>query len=207
MLRATRGFTARLRIAEYSFLNARSSKQPTATLSTRTSENPPTSGSATPEKEKPFSISKFFIEKFDYKYPDRMLQAPPGSFVTITEQDKARYFPEGFAGEIEDEFNYSGESRWMIRDAGKFLFRMIEAHENIRAGKTAGASTIVNSAVHIPKLTDRPEWHDSVMSVSYYGSELRGKAKMSLKSAADRSVPKPAGDLAEEFALKLQQAC
>lgn len=45
-------------------------------------------------------------------------------------EDQASYFPEGLAGDIEKEFEFSGKEQWMHRDASLVVTSWIDAFKN-----------------------------------------------------------------------------
>ena len=102
-----------------------------------------------------------------------------GGFVDLDTNDVQKFIPEGLAGELNDEFEFTGRKSWMIRDSAKFLFRVIEEFENNNKGQeSAGASKSNNvnqglsSRITVPGLTDRPEWPEAKVQGYYFGSEV-----------------------------------
>lgn len=146
-------------------------------------------------------LAKFHPEYFTSKSDQSVYDLRTGSYQEVDEQDIAKYFPEGLAGEATSEFQFSRKKRWMVRDSTKVLFRLIEetekalnyvphnqtvdaaapAAENAN-GATAseGAPKIegvgIHAAVNIPRLTGQREWDSSELKVSYFGKELHSNA-------------------------------
>ncbi|KAJ1413363.1 hypothetical protein B484DRAFT_402061 [Ochromonadaceae sp. CCMP2298] len=157
-----------------------------------------------------FCIEKQYAEHFELKpsaFAMAMSQASTGAWVRVSEAEASRHFPEGFAGTTAEEFEFTGEPRWMVRDAGKLLCGLIDDFEAHKAGASSPASRAgfgaANTSAHLQGLTDRPEWFDAVMHVEAYGRELLGHTRPSLKAAGDLSAERPAGDLAVQYRAKL----
>ena len=96
-----------------------------------------------------------------------------GGYVDLEPKELDQFFPEGLAGEMDAEFEFSGRKSWMVRDSSKLLCRILD--EFASKGKQ-GAKQAQQPAVHkgvvVPSLTDRPEWVNSSMRVQYFGQEL-----------------------------------
>ena len=148
------------------------------------------------EEAIPFTFeSTFYASKASDIYT-----AQEGGYVDLDAKDLKQFFPEGLAGEMDAEFEYSGRKSWMIRDSAKLLCRLVDDFDANRrrrgessgsggsGGSTSGSSSsgsnsysssnssiggqAVYKAVSLPSLTDRPEWASASMSVSHFGSEL-----------------------------------
>jgi len=91
-----------------------------------------------------------------------------GGYVDLDAKELETYMPEGLAGEMDTEFEFSGRQTWMIRDSSKLLCRILD---EFRGG--AGVPGLsVHKKVVLPHLTDRPEWKSSSLSVKWFGQEL-----------------------------------
>ena len=55
------------------------------------------------------------------------------SYVSCDESELAVFLPEGLAGEVENDFDFSGKRKWMERDAGKVIKAWIDNYS--RKGK------------------------------------------------------------------------
>ncbi len=98
--------------------------------------------------------------------------------------------PEGFAGDIEEDFAKTGERSWMVRDSARALCQIIDAYPAKNAG---GPSTAVLGdspmkseqwrSWDLAGYTDRPEWPSCVLNGQVYGRnvidtpKLKGKLK------------------------------
>jgi hypothetical protein len=131
-----------------------------------------------------------FTEIFDASSTKDIHDIQEGGYVQLSEEDKDKYLPEGLAGEMSEEFEFSGRESWMVRDGAKLLCRILENYEaskskfDVSKNKTPGYRTKVN----LEGLTDRSEWSDSKMKVLYYGKEIDNS------SSASSSLPTDAGD-------------
>lgn len=144
-------------------------------------------------------LAKYYAEYFYSPSNQNAYDIRSGSYMDVDEKDILRYFPEGLAGETDEEFQYSNKKRWMIRDSTKVLFRIIEETEkrlkydpqealdkNVKKSKAPSdllsADPVaappkvegvgLHSAVRIPRLEGQAEWPDSQLRVSYFGQDL-----------------------------------
>lgn len=141
-------------------------------------------------------LAKFYPEYFASKSNQSVYDMRTGSYQDVDEQDIAKYFPEGLAGEATSEFQFSRKKRWMVRDSTKVLFRLIEETEkalnyvphvqkadaevpvadNANGAASEGVPKIegvgIHEAVNIPRLTGLREWDNSELKVTYFGKEL-----------------------------------
>jgi hypothetical protein len=126
------------------------------------------------EERKVFSTTDLFENVFATQNSNNLMQGREGAVYDVSEQDLAKYFPEGLAGEMDDENDLIEGASWMIRDSSKLLIRLLDEFVATK-GEKLGALTIpksIVSTVCIPTLTDRPEWEKSVISVKHFGKEL-----------------------------------
>jgi hypothetical protein len=105
-----------------------------------------------------------------------------GGYVDLDAKDIATYFPEGMAGEMDEEFEFSGRTAWMVRDSGKLLCRLVEEFEmskGIDLVKNTNRGTLqgLSAPLNVPGLTDRPEWDDAKMRVFQYGTDFTSHEK------------------------------
>jgi hypothetical protein len=134
------------------------------------------------EVRKEFSTTDLFENVFAMQKSNNLFQGREGAVYDVSEQDLKKYFPEGLAGEMDDENDLIEGASWMIRDSSKLLIRLIDEFIATK-GEKLGALTIpksIVSAVSIPTLTDRPEWDKSVISIKHFGKELTSPAEASL---------------------------
>jgi len=108
-----------------------------------------------------------YIDTFKCSSKD-IHDAQEGGYANIDDSDINKYFPEGFAGEIEEEFNFTNNKSWMIRSASKLLCRIIEDFEDSNNLPSPGLC----SKITYPNLTDRKEWSTSLLRVRHYGTDL-----------------------------------
>jgi hypothetical protein len=154
-----------------------------------------------------FTIAKFFPDQFDRSAgAHTATHGATGTYVTLSEDD-VKLVPEGFAGEVGPEFElaWDEQKRWMIRDAGKLCCQLLD---NYKASKTNTQLTHQREetgTVALPGLTDRPEWHDAVMGVEYYGKELRSKPKISFKASGSMALERQHGDTTEVCMRKIRE--
>ena len=87
-----------------------------------------------------FSLDQYhnkFYSTQDLNNFNQLSYYPPANYADITIDEIKKYFPEGFAGELKDEFQISknndddnnNNNKWMIRDSTKFLFRLIDEYD------------------------------------------------------------------------------
>ena len=99
-----------------------------------------------------------------------------GGYVDLEPKELDQYFPEGLAGEMEAEFEFSGRQSWMVRDSSKLLCRILDEFKAKSAGGGGGgggaSGPVIHKAITLPSLTDRPEWVGSTMRVQYFGKDL-----------------------------------
>ena len=135
--------------------------------------------------ESRFSIKEYF-DNFELDNFDHIPYAPTGSYMTLNDDDISTYFPEGLAGELNEEFEMTNEKKWMIRDPTKLVCRLIDNFEYYKkiTNHERNDKIIQSNRIIIPTLTDNlKEWNDAVISVKHYGEELLNKQKISLKSS------------------------
>ena len=92
-----------------------------------------------------------------------------GEYMEISKEDIKTYFPEGLAGDTNEEFDFSGKNIWMVRDSSKILCRVLD---NFSQGKAMSLQKNVEPKVFLDGLTDRPEWRGTSTSFQYYSREL-----------------------------------
>lgn len=135
----------------------------------------------TDEKETavPFKFNSFYAGSSE----SNIYGVQEGGYVDIDEKDIEKYLPEGLAGEMSEEFEFSGRKSWMIRDTAKLLCRLVDQFETAKGIKPRGTNASTQAqpqeqrvglrkAVSLPTLTDRPEWPDARLRVHYFGSDL-----------------------------------
>jgi hypothetical protein len=88
-----------------------------------------------------FSLDQYhdkFYPTQDLNNFNQLSYYPPANYADITTDEIKKYFPEGFAGELKDEFKFlkngndddnDNNNKWMIRDSTKFLFRLIDEYD------------------------------------------------------------------------------
>lgn len=114
-----------------------------------------------------------FQNSFDATGYSDFYSIQEGGYVNLDRRELDKYFPEGFAGELDSEFEFTGRKSWMVRDSSKFLCRLIDKFEASKKGEECDeAGTGYRTQVTVPGLTDRSEWRDSNLRVFYNGIEL-----------------------------------
>lgn len=110
--------------------------------------------------------------------PQDLHLTPEGCYVEVSEKDIKEYLPEGLAGDLDEEFEFSGNKLWMMRDVGKVLMRLVdEFPTNNKANslppKTTNKSTkSFRLPIDVDGLTTRPEWSTAVTKIEYYGNDM-----------------------------------
>ena len=130
-----------------------------------------------------------FNEKFNATACTDFHDVKEGGYVDLDPKDVAKTIPEGLAGEMNDEFDFSSRSSWMVRDTAKLLIRILEEYETTK--KTMKNDKLLprsfSSRIQLHGLTDRPEWSDAKMQLHYYGTELQCSARTSSSSSSGSS--------------------
>ncbi len=121
-----------------------------------------------------FSTSELFENVFLAKNIRNIQEARVGAFIDVDANELTKHFPEGLAGDLTDEFDFSANASWMVRDSSKILCRILD---EFVVGKGKSINDIefpknMVSTVKLPGLTDRPEWPSAALSVRHFGKEL-----------------------------------
>lgn len=136
-----------------------------------------------------YITNRLFTDLFDASSTKDIHDIQEGGYVSVSKEDRDKYFPEGLAGEMSEEFEFTGRESWMVRDGAKILCRILEKFEaskskfDVSKNSAPGFRTKVN----LEGLTDRSEWSDSKMKVIYYGKEIDNT------SSSSSSLPTNAG--------------
>lgn len=135
-----------------------------------------------------------------------VLDARTGSYVSVTQDELNKYLPEGWVSSLQDEFKFSRQHKWMIRDSTKLLFRLIEEVEGtLKNGKQpAAVGAGLESVLEIPRLTDRAEWPEAQLQCSVFGKEL--KIDGPAKAEAGFVVSKGEGSFVENCMSSLRKS-
>ena len=130
-----------------------------------------------------------FDDKFNATTCTDFHDVKEGGYVDLDPKDVAKTIPEGLAGEMNDEFDFSSRSSWMVRDTAKLLIRILEEYESTKKGVTKNDKLpcSYSSRIQLHGLTDRPEWSDAKMQLHYYGAELQYPTKTSSSSSSGSS--------------------
>lgn len=103
-----------------------------------------------------------------------------GGYIDVDREEIERLLPEGLAGEVVEEWEFSERPSWMIRDHAKLLCRILEQYEEQKQ-KSRGFNDFkitpssLSTAIYLPGVTDRPEWSESNLKVFYHGFEIGKK--------------------------------
>eukprot|EP00607_Mallomonas_marina_P002239 CAMPEP_0182438212 /NCGR_PEP_ID=MMETSP1167-20130531/85599_1 /TAXON_ID=2988 /ORGANISM="Mallomonas Sp, Strain CCMP3275" /LENGTH=526 /DNA_ID=CAMNT_0024631461 /DNA_START=413 /DNA_END=1993 /DNA_ORIENTATION=- len=82
------------------------------------------------------------------------------------------------AGDADEEFEYSGKKIWMIRDASRLLFRIIDEFPSISSSSNKSSPNTheikrsFHPSVDVSDLTDRPEWESAKLKLLHFGRDL-----------------------------------
>ena len=130
-----------------------------------------------------------FDDKFNATACTDFHDVKEGGYVDLDPKDVAKTIPEGLAGEMNDEFDFSSRSSWMVRDTAKLLIRILEEYESTKKVTTKNDKLprSYSSRIQLHGLTDRPEWTDAKMQLHYYGTELPCPSRTSSSSSSGSS--------------------
>ena len=106
-----------------------------------------------------------------------------GGYVDISNDTISKYFPEGLAGEMNEEFEFSGTKTWMIRDSTKVLCKLIDEYdqqknrtpmhnESLTMVNSNNKTSAVQNNISLNGLTDRDPWRSTIMQAQHYGVEV-----------------------------------
>ncbi len=122
-----------------------------------------------------------FETSFHCDKETEIFKAQEGAYMDIDKLDIEKYFPEGFAGEANQEFEFSGRHSWMIRDISKVVCNLIDEYEiSLKKNKGQSVDSIresknrisLHKPVVIKGLTDKTEWNDSNIRIRSNGKDL-----------------------------------
>lgn len=157
------------------------------------------------DQEGTLSVTDLHTSKFSYKgsQSSALTSAPTATYVTVTDEDFKR-IPEGFCGELDTEFHFvfGDERKWMVRDSTKVVCRMLDNFKHRKLDQIGGDGPIHTSSrvdVNYTGLTDRPEWHDSVMNIECFGHSLLSLPKNSVKASGSRNIEYKGSDLVADY--------
>eukprot|EP01035_Chromulina_nebulosa_P025215 gene25215-32904_t len=130
----------------------------------------------------------FFLNDY-YRHPvpmnNNVFERCEGDYVELDPNDIKKYLPEGLAGDAADEFDFSSQKCWMIRNSSKVLFRLLDSFAQEVDVNSINKNVVPR--VSVAGLTDRPEWTLAKVSVMNYGKEL-------LKETAETSLEVTQGE-------------
>lgn len=154
-------------------------------------------------EQKQFSTVDLFENVFATQNSNNIYQAREGAVFDVSASDLKKYFPEGLAGEMDEEFEFVDSASWMIRDSSKLLCRILDEFVSTK-GEKLGSLTIPKSIVtnvSIPTLTDRSEWDSAKISVKHFGTEL----SVSAETLSDNQTIAGEGSLVDSCINNLRQ--
>lgn len=140
-----------------------------------------------------------------------------GGYVDISNDTISKCFPEGLAGEMSDEFEFSGTKTWMIRDSTKVLCRLIDEYDQLKNRKSVtdtepltmvnsnNKSSTVQSNISLNGLTDRDPWRNTIMQAQYYGEEVIERVEAFKKLRGKPPVQEFRGNLINKHIDKIKQ--
>jgi len=130
---------------------------------------------------------KSYANDFSSNTTSSLYDAKEGEYIEISKQDISLYFPEGLAGETADEFAFTGENKWMVRDGSKILCRYLDNFA--KKNKTTKRQIIPRkyaTTLTLDGLTDRPEWSSAHLSVQHFSNELINESNRTPISKSDK---------------------
>lgn len=161
--------------------------------------------------QKPFSVDGLFASSFEYKGSIHgATSAMTGQYAVVTEDD-VKSVPEGFAGEVNAEFEAHGnedtQKHWMIRDSSKLVCRLLDSFKAQRGSQRPAEVSTSQRRINLDDYGMRSdiEWHDAVISVEHYGKELLGKPKINFKAGGEMYMDRPTGDLVNDYMYKIKE--
>lgn len=99
--------------------------------------------------------------------------AREGEYIEVSNDEIAKYLPEGLAGETKDEFDLTRQNQWMVRSSSKIMCRLLDRFAEISAGKVRQTlPKNVNAKVVVSGLTDKSEWDAALPSIQTYSKEI-----------------------------------
>lgn len=102
----------------------------------------------------------FFLSENEAESP---LAVPEGSYMHFPSKDLIDCFPEGLAGETQQELEFTGLNALLVRNATKEVLAVVDAMTPGKPRATINYAT--NEAVQVPGYTDRPEWQAALAEV------------------------------------------
>ena len=92
-----------------------------------------------------------------------------GEYVTLNSAELDKYLPEGLSGDSNEEFQFSGQKSWMVRNSGKLLCRIIDEFNNTDTRSKNHVNISTRGKLNINGLTDKPEWNNCSLNVKSNG--------------------------------------
>lgn len=121
-------------------------------------------------------LKSFYPQHFNGDGAASWYDMRSGSYVKLSKEDLEKYLPEGVAGETAQEFAFTKQNAWMVRDTTKVLCRLVEEVEGRLKKPFSHASNSqvqgLHSVIELPRLTDRPEWEAAQLEISCYGQTV-----------------------------------
>lgn len=119
-----------------------------------------------------------YATTFDSRHPNSIYDIREGGYLNIEPDVAQKFFPEGFAGEMETEFDLAYSKSWMMRMPTKILCRILDEYAIIHANKRSippakiEGGSFVPSRINLPGYTDGPPLRSSIVQAQHYGTEL-----------------------------------
>jgi hypothetical protein len=113
------------------------------------------------------------------------LAVPDGSYMHFPSKDLIDFFPEGLAGETQQELEFTGVNALLVRKATKEVLAVVDAMTLGKVKATINYAT--NEAVQVPGYTDRPEWQGALAEVRSGSPRL--STFLYLRIVADEIAP------------------
>lgn len=156
----------------------------------------------TPQNDEP-KPGYDFKSHFHFKKKDAMSEyiAQEGGYVDLNEDELKILFPEGLAGDANEEFEDTSRTAWMIRDSGKLLCRLLDEYSAMKSNTPVFTKTSVQTPVKVPQLTDRPEWAKSQIRVKRFGRDLSRVVPMNDVGMRITNGP---GSMVDEFMKQIK---
>ena len=136
------------------------------------------SESSTPIRDSSELVVNKYATTFDSRHPNSIYDIREGGYINIESAIAQKFLPEGFAGEMETEFDLAYSKSWMMRMPTKILCRILDEYAATHAkkrsmtpGKIEGGS-FVPPRINLSGYTDGPPLRSSIIQAQYFGTEL-----------------------------------
>lgn len=130
-----------------------------------------------------YGLDFSFNEHFDMsqKGSDNIYDIKEGGYIAFNDSDVLKYLPEGFSGDVYEEFEFVSSKTMMVRDVHKIICRIIDRYSKTNATNDQSSSNDTSFATHLKLsgLTTRQEWPSAYMRLYSYGKDVSPEIKWS----------------------------